>query len=74
MRIGAEAPLGVGDLHPLQHGDLGGVQGGRRQVAVQGKGLAELPPDRHGGIEGYHRFLEHHADGAAAQLAQAGGR
>ncbi len=72
VRVGRQAGLRIGDLDAPQHldGALAGLV--HADFFVKQEPLEQLCADRHRRVERHHRFLEHHAHGAAPQGAHLG--
>jgi hypothetical protein len=69
VRIGVDAPRGVGQAHALEQAQRLGARGARVHAAMQPQGLGDLPADAVQRIERRHRLLKDHADAVAAQRA-----
>jgi hypothetical protein len=72
MGEGIQPALGIGETGAGQRGDHRRAQGPPPHGAVERDRLGHLAADAVQRVEAGHGFLEHHADLAAAQLAQAG--
>ena len=72
VRILADPPLGLGDVHEAQHVDGFGERRTPRQPLMQGQGLGDLTADRQHRIERGHRLLKDHRDLVAAHPAHLG--
>ena len=70
VRIGIQAPRGIGNAHALQQGQGLAASRCTAHAAVQPQGLGHLVPNAVHGVQRRHGLLEHHADAVAAQAAQ----
>ena len=69
VRVAAHRALRRGDAHPAEQRDRARPCGLRREAAMRGHRLDQLPGDAQHRVQRGHRVLEDHGDVAAAHLA-----
>ncbi len=72
VRVFADAPPGLGNMHQAQHVDRAVECRPAVEPLVQGQGLGDLMADRQHRVQRGHRLLEDHRDLVAANLAHLG--